>query len=77
LGKLIDAGPEKAGYDEGCWTAVLIQDLIEKRFGVVYHPHYVAELPKHMGFFGIISIIRGKNLAWRARLRAIESRAKV
>ena len=50
LGKLIDAGPEKAGYDEGCWTAVLIQDLIEKRFGVVYHPHYVAELLKSMGF---------------------------
>ena len=50
LGKLIDAGPEKAGYDEGCWTAVLIQDLIEKRFGVVYHPQYVAELLKHRGF---------------------------
>jgi transposase len=50
LGKLIDAGPEKAGYDEGCWTAVLIQDLIEKQYGVVYHPHYVAELLKTMGF---------------------------
>jgi transposase len=50
LGKLIDAGPEKAGYDSGCWTAVLIQDLIEKRFGVVYHPQYVAELLKNMGF---------------------------
>jgi len=50
LGKLIDAGPEKAGYESGCWTAVLIQDLIEKRFGVVYHPLYVAELLKNMGF---------------------------
>jgi len=50
LGKLIDAGPEKAGYDEGCWTAVLVQDLIAKRFGVVYHPQYVAELLKHRGF---------------------------
>jgi transposase len=50
LGKLIDAGPDKAGYDCGCWTAVLIQDLIEKQFGVVYHPHYVAELLKNMDF---------------------------
>lgn len=50
LGKLIEAGPDKAGYDEGCWTAVLIQDLIEKQYGVVYHPHYVAELLKTMGF---------------------------
>jgi transposase len=29
---------------------VLIQDLIEKRLGGVYHPHYVAELLKTMGF---------------------------
>lgn len=50
LAELIDAGPEKAGYDCGCWTAVLIQDLIEQRFGVVYHPHYIAELLKKMGF---------------------------
>jgi len=50
LGKLIDEGPEKAGYDRGCWDTVLIQDLILTRFGVEYNPHYVAELLKNMGF---------------------------
>src|SRR5512137_2311774 len=28
LVKLIDRGPEAAGYDCGCWDTVLIQDLI-------------------------------------------------
>lgn len=50
LAQLIDEGPEKAGYDCGCWTTVLIQDLIENRFGVEYNPHYLAELLKNMGF---------------------------
>lgn len=50
LAKLIERGPEKAGYDCGCWDTVLIQDLIYTRFAVEYSPHYVAELLKNMGF---------------------------
>lgn len=50
LGRLIEAGPEAADYDCGCWNTVLIQDLIAARFGVVYNPHYVAELLQNMGF---------------------------
>jgi transposase len=50
LAKLIERGPEKAGYDCGCWDTVLIQDLIYSRFGVEYNPHYIAELLKNMGF---------------------------
>jgi len=50
LAKLIERGPEKAGYDCGCWDTVLIQDLIYTRFGVEYTPHYIAELLKNMGF---------------------------
>ena len=50
LADLIESGPEKAGYECGCWTCVLIQDLLEQRFGVVYHPHYVTELLKQMDF---------------------------
>lgn len=49
LVKLIDRGPEAAGYDCGCWDTVLIQDLIYTRFGVEYNPHYVAELLKNIG----------------------------
>jgi transposase len=50
LGEAIDAGPEKAGYDCGCWSTILIQDWIFNRFGVAYAPGYVAELLDQMGF---------------------------
>lgn len=50
LEKLIDDGPEAAGYDCGGWNTCLIQDLILTRFGVEYNPHYVAELLKNMGY---------------------------
>ena len=50
LGEVIDAGPEAAGYDYGCWSTILIQDWIFNRFGVEYEPRYVAELLDKMGF---------------------------
>jgi transposase len=50
LAKLIDRGPQAAGYDCGCWDTTLIQDLILTRFGREYSAHYVAELLKNMGF---------------------------
>jgi transposase len=50
LGHLIDKGPEAAGYDVGCWTTGLIQDVILTRFKVEYSPSYVAELLKNMGY---------------------------
>jgi transposase len=42
-------GPEAAGYDCGCWSTGLIQDLIYQRFGVAYSVYYVAELLKNLG----------------------------
>jgi len=50
LGKTIDAGPEAAGYDCGCWSTTLIQDWIFNRFEVEYAPRYVSELLDQMGF---------------------------
>jgi transposase len=50
LAKLIDAGPEAAGYDCGCWDTPLIQDLIQERFGVEYTPHYIAQLLNNIGY---------------------------
>ena len=41
LAALIEAGPQAAGYPSGCWSATIIQDLIQRHFGVVYHPHYL------------------------------------
>lgn len=50
LAALLQAGPEAAGYATGCWTTLLIQDLILRHFGVTYHPHYVCELLDRLGF---------------------------
>lgn len=50
LAALIKAGPEAAGYTTGCWSAVLIQDLLLRTFGVEYHPHYICTLLDQLGF---------------------------
>lgn len=50
LAALIEAGPEAAGYTQGCWSAVLIQDLIWRTFGVEYQPRYICTLLDQLGF---------------------------
>jgi transposase len=50
LSQLIKAGPEAAGYPTGCWTSILIQDLIYREFNVLYNRFYVCELLHHLGF---------------------------
>jgi transposase len=47
---LVAAGPEAAGYPTGCWNSAVIQDLIQREFGVLYNVHYVAALLKNLGF---------------------------
>jgi transposase len=46
---LVKSGPEACGYNTGCWTSVLIQDLIYKRFEVLYNRFYVCELLRNLG----------------------------
>jgi len=50
LAELIKAGPQEAGYESGCWSALMIQDLILRHFGVEYHPHYICTILHNMGF---------------------------
>ena len=50
LAELIKVGPQAAGCDCGGWNAALLQQLIEREFGVLYNVHYVAELLGHLGF---------------------------
>jgi len=50
LAELIDAGPEAAGYDSGCWNSALIQALIWREFGRLYNVHYLSELLGNLGF---------------------------
>jgi len=50
LSDLIKAGSQAAGYPSGCWSGLLVQDLIWREFGVLYNAHYVCELLKTLGF---------------------------
>ena len=73
LANVIKAGPQAAGYTSGCWNPPMIQDLIQRRFGVSYHPHYVATLLHNLGFsyqkarFVSDHLNEAKRLAWRQR----------
>src|SRR5215468_6525904 len=51
LAEWIKARPQDSGYTSGCWNTPMIQDLIQRQFGVEYHPHYLCTLLKNMGFF--------------------------
>jgi transposase len=46
----LQAGPQAAGYPCGCWSALWVQDLIQRAFGVLYNAHYLCELLKNLGF---------------------------
>lgn len=50
LSEWIEAGPEACGYASGCWTSILIQDLIWQKFHVLYTRFYVCELLRNLGF---------------------------
>jgi transposase len=71
LADLIKAGPQAAGYTSGCWNTPMIQDLISRRFGVSYHPHYLATLLHNLGFsyqkarFVSDHLNETKRLEWR------------
>ena len=71
LAEWIKASPQDAGYTSGCWNTPMIQDLIQRHFGVEYHPHYIATLLKNMGFsyqkarFVSDHLNEAKRLEWR------------
>jgi transposase len=73
LADLIKASPQAADYTAGCWNTPMIQDLIERRFGVTYHPHYIATLLGNLGFAyqkaRCVSahLNEAKRVAWRQR----------
>jgi transposase len=71
LAEWIKASPQEAGYTSGCWNTPMIQDLIQRHFGVAYHPHYLATLLKNLGFsyqkarFVSDHLNEAKRLEWR------------
>lgn len=73
LSDRIEAGPEACGYASGCWTSVLIQDLIWQKFHVLYTRFYVCELLRNLGFSFQKARFVSDHLDEEARQRWMES----
>jgi transposase len=50
LSALVKGGPQAAGFDSACWNGAMLQQLIEREFGVLYNVQYVAQLLGSLGF---------------------------
>lgn len=50
LEKIIEDGPQKAGFSAACWRSPMIQQIIHQKFNVFYSVYYISELLKNMGF---------------------------
>jgi transposase len=49
LYEAVKAGPEACGFSSGCWTSVMIQELIDQKFSVHYNRFYVNALLHNLG----------------------------
>ena len=49
LYKIVEAGPEKYGFDCGVWNCAMLVEVVEKKFKVTYNPRYLCELLKSIG----------------------------
>jgi transposase len=50
LKALLAAGPLAAGYPTGCWSRLLLQDLIDREFGPLDNAPYVCTLVRNLGY---------------------------
>jgi transposase len=73
LAEWIEAGPEACGYASGCWSSVLIQDLIDRKFHIFYNRFYVCELLRNLGFSFQKARFVSDHLDAEARQRWMES----
>lgn len=58
--KILRKGALKAGFETDRWTLRRIRDLIRRRFGVVYHPNYLAARLRASGWSPQIPAVRAK-----------------
>ena len=47
---LLGAGPQAQGFDAYLWTAAMIGQLIERKYGVKYHHDYVGQMLHRYGW---------------------------
>lgn len=83
---LLGDGPRAHGFDAYLWTAALIGELIERRFGVSYHHDYVGEVLHRYGWSpqrpakqarerDEASITRWREVEWPGLLKKAETPA--
>jgi len=48
--KKMSAGARAAGFESERWTLIRVQAMIEKEFGVRYHPNYMSRLLHDLGW---------------------------
>jgi hypothetical protein len=48
--RVVEAGPQAAGFQSGVWTGALVGQWIEQRFGVHYHPQHIPRILHQLGF---------------------------
>jgi len=50
LTEILNAGPLCYGLLTGCWTSLIIQQVILKEFGLLYNRHYLCTLLYNLGY---------------------------
>src|ERR1019366_7040071 len=50
LGAWLDAGPQACGFSCGCWSSVLVAQLIAREFDVTYSRFYICQLLRNLGY---------------------------
>lgn len=50
VARVVEAGPQAAGFQSGMWTGALVGQWIEQEFGVHYHPQHIPRLLHQLGF---------------------------
>ena len=46
---IVEHGPEKYGFDCGCWNSAIILEVIKREFKVTFNPRYLCTLLKKIG----------------------------
>ena len=69
---VVRAGPIEAGFVTECWTSLLVQQWIEREFGILYNRHYVCELLRNLGFSYQKAAYTSDHLDPEARQRWLE-----
>jgi len=50
LKRFLDRGALPCGFDTDRWTLGRVAELIQREFGVHYHPNYLSQLLKRLGY---------------------------